>query len=55
MAMYCYDLSFCCFFFANFNLTRSGRKAVHRHLDDTFIEKAFCHIIIIQAASVLAL
>ena len=28
---------------------------VHSHLDDTFREKPFCHIIIIQAASVLAL
>ena len=30
-------------------------KCVHRHLDDTFSDKAFCHMIIIQVALLLAL
>ncbi len=30
-------------------------RLVHRHLDDTFRDNAFCNMIIIQAASVLAL
>ena len=50
--LYCDHVAKC---FVSRCVIQVANIAVHRHLDDTFRDKAFCRMITIQVATILAL